>query len=115
MSSIDPDRPSFHATAAKLDADDHPEPFVFMTSAGHRCVFPDPFDMEWEAAEEFMQRIEGMSNSAQALQDWLSPEDYAALKDERLTLRQGMNLVAQIQRHYSSFLGNPGEGGASES
>jgi hypothetical protein len=107
------DRPTIHATTAKLDAQAKPEAFVYMTSANARVTFPDPFDMEWEEAEAFLEELEAIGNSAAALQKWLSEDDYAALKTERLTLRQGLNLVTMVQQHYAGVLGSQGEGKSS--
>lgn len=101
-------------TFASLDSIDKPTPFVYFTKSNKRVTFPDVFDMEFEAAEEFLFDMADKRNS-EVLRKWLSDKDYAAIKADRLTLRQLQTLIERVQAHYEGTLGSAGEGDASES
>lgn len=110
----DKDKPTVHSTTSSLDADAKVEPYVHATRGGKRITFPDPFEMEFEEAEEFMASLEGVKSS-EVLRRWLSDGEYDLLKDDHLTLRQMMVLTQKVQAHYEAWLGDQGNGGASAS
>jgi len=109
----DRDKPTIHASAAQLDkeigSENVPEPFVYRTKTGKRIPFPDPYGMEWEQAEEFIGKLDKFGNSKDALLEWVGTDGYEAIKADHLTLRQMLQLVTNVQQHYTAFMGSPGE------
>lgn len=108
------DKPTIHASTSKLDQQGLPEPFVFVTGSGHRITFPDPLDMDFEQAEEFLEDLNGKKNS-EILPKWIGADDYEALKAERLSLRKLRTLLDMVVVHYQGALGDAGEEPASDS
>lgn len=108
------DSPTVHASAAKLDQQGTPEAFVYMTKAGHRITWPDPLDMDFEDAEEFLDDLNGKRNS-EVLPKWIGDDDYAALKADHLSLKKLRALLDMVVSHYQGVLGDEGEGDASGS
>lgn len=108
----DRDHPKIHATLAGLDVDAKPEPFRFGLPGGKVITFPDPGEMEWTEAEDFMEQVQAGSNRAM-MQRWLSEDDYQKLLDARLTLRQMAALGKAVGKHYEDVFGGPGEDDAS--
>ena len=111
----DIDKPKIHATFAALDAIEKPEPYVYATKAGKRVTFPDIFDMEFEAAEEFLRDLASDQWNSSVLRKWLTDKDFAALKADKLSLRQMNALTEMVRAHYEGTLGDAGEGSASAS
>lgn len=97
-----------------LDNLEKPEPFVYTTKASKRVTFPDVFDMEAEEAENFLREMGTNPWNTEVLQKWLPAKDYAALKADRLTLRQLSVLFERVQAHYEGRLGDSGEGSDSD-
>lgn len=108
------DKPHVNLTYATLDAEESPEPFVYVTKANHRITFPDLFEMEAEEGEKFLADVETKRDN-EVLQKWLSEEDYEALRQDKLTLRSRMRLLEMVLNYYQSSLGTPGEDEASAS
>lgn len=106
------DKPTIHASLASLDVEAAPEPFRFGLSGGKTITFPDPGSFDWLEAEEFMQHVQNAPNS-EVLRRWLSEDDYAKLKAEKLTLRQINGITKAVGEHYRSIFGGPGEDTAS--
>lgn len=109
------DKPTTHFSFAELDKIDKPAPFTYTTKASKRVTFPDVWDMEFEAAEAFLDDLNANTNNSAVLKKWLSEEDYAKLRDDRLSLRAVGVLVERVQAHYAGALGSSGEGAASAS
>jgi len=113
QNSVDADKPRIHLSAKELDkeagAGHAPEPFGYTTRSGRRIVFPDPYEMEFEEAEEFLAKIETFGNSKDALTEWVGKEGFEEISKDRLTLRQMLLLVQRVQQHYVAFMGTPGE------
>lgn len=109
----DADKPKVHSTFSALDAIETPDPYVYVTKAGKRVTFPDLYDLEFEEAEAFLTDIASGQSNSEVLRKWLSEKDYAALKGDRLTLRQITTLTQMVQSHYEGTVGTVGEGTAS--
>lgn len=110
---VDKDKPIVNLTFSKLDKEEIPQPFVYVTKANHRVVFPDIFDMEADEGSQFLSEVERSSDDDAVLKKWLSDEDYKAYKADKLTLRQRMRLMETVMNFYQSSLGTPGEEKAS--
>jgi hypothetical protein len=109
------DRPSTpNLTFTALDAEEIPEPFVYVTKANHRVTFPDIFDMEAEEGQKFLLDVE-TKDDKEVLEKWLTKADLDALQKDKLTLRQRMRLMEAVMAYYQASLGTPGEGQASAS
>lgn len=104
--------PAPDLTFAALDREEKPKPFVYMSKANHRVVFPDIFDMEAGEGQAFLVDVETRPDN-EILEKWLTREDYSELKKDRLTLRQRMRLMETIMSYYQASLGGPGEEQAS--
>lgn len=111
---VDQDKPVIHSSIKSLDTGDKPVPYVYKTRENARVVFPDLLDLEWEEGEEFLAELENASNG-QVLRKWLSADDLAALKEEKLTVRQLDKLLDLVRDHYSATQGSSGEDSASRS
>ena len=59
-----------------------------------------------------MADLEGTTSIKATLNRWLSEED-AELVIKSLSVRKTRVLLAQVRKHYASFLGDEGEGSAS--
>lgn len=111
----DKDKPKVNLAYSTLDSEETPEPFVYMTKANHRVVFPDIFDMEAEEGEQFMLDAQNMGVDSKFLEKWLGEEDFKALQADKLTLRQRMRLGNTVMSYYEGSLGTLGEGDSSKS
>lgn len=101
----DKDTRKINVSLASLENETtYSEPFVVGISGGKTITFPAPDQMEWDEAERFMQSLEGQSPS-QILESWLSEEDFAAFKAEKISLRTLNALLEQVTIHYSDIFG----------
>lgn len=103
-----------HFSFSDLDNLEKPEPFVYTTKASKRVTFPDVFDMEAKAAEDFLREMSGSPWNTEVLERWLPEKDFKALMADRLTLRQLTTLFEHVQSHYEGQVGTPGEGNDSD-
>ncbi len=99
------------ASLERLDGAAEPEPFTFGIES-HLISFPDPLALSVEESEAFMADLEGTRSLSGTLRRWL-PEEDAELLIRRLSARQGAVLMRAVNRHYTAFLGDAGEGTAS--
>lgn len=116
MAQANRDKPHIDSSASLLDkqiGEAIPQPFVYITKANQRIVFPDPYEMGWEEAEEFLAKLEAFGNSRDALLEWVGQDGLDAIRGDKLTLRQMLTLVQNIQTHYTAALGSPGESNGS--
>lgn len=112
------DTPTITRTLASLEVEAAPEQYVWGTKAGKRVVFPDPGEMDAWEAEEFLKDLSGRgvsTSSREALTKWVGEAGVKALDAEKFTYRQFLALMNDVQNHYKSFFGDPGESPASES
>lgn len=110
---VDQDQPIVNLTFTTLDAEELPQPYVYMTKKNHRVTFPDIFNMEADEGSKFLREVETSTDDDAVLKKWLTREDYAAYKEDKLTLRQRMRLMEAVMAYYQNSLGTPGEGQAS--
>lgn len=103
-----------HGSIDALVSEHDPKPYVYTTKAGVDVTFPDPGELDWEEAEEWLEDMMRLKNS-EGLTKWLEEDEYEALRQEGLTLRQMVKLMAIVQRHYGDIFGDLGEGPASRS
>lgn len=105
----DLDKPSVHAVLKNLAIEGSPdEPFRVALSDGSRIEFPDPGEMGFEEAEEFLLDFRSARNS-HILRKWLGEEQYERLKADKPTLKQIKAMNTGVLAHYSYiFGGSPG-------
>lgn len=109
------DKPSNITTTLKslaAEAKD-PDPYSIALSDSKVITFPDPLALEGDEGEQFLSDFERMT-PGDALKKWLPEKDNAALREEKLTLRQRRHLVQSVLRYYQGGLGDAGEGPGSE-
>lgn len=104
------DAPKIHATLSDLDSAAKAGAFVQALNGGKRITFPDPGEMEWTAAEEFIQDIQGAASTKVMVEKWLSPADLKKLMEAKLNLYQMQELGRRIGNHYEALLGDQGNG-----
>ncbi|POH58922.1 hypothetical protein [Arthrobacter glacialis] len=110
------DKPNISLTLAALEAEvGKPEPFVLALRGGKRITFPDIFDLPVDEAETFIKDMESAGTDLNALERWLSADDFAKYKEAKLTLRTHSALIERVQNYYEQTVGKPGEGNASAS
>lgn len=98
------DAPKINATMADLDAAAHAGPFRQALTGGKRITFPDPGEMEWTKAEEFLNDLIAASTQ-EMVKKWLSEEDFKKLMDAKLNLYQINELGRRIMAHYEAIFG----------
>lgn len=109
-------KPSINVTLSSLAAEVvTPEPFVVALSGSKRITFPDLFNKPAEEAADFFRDLEELGqNEFGYLEKWLSPEDFATYKAEKVPLRVHAALMQKVVGYYESTMGTPGEGSASK-
>ena len=83
----------------KIDGAADPEPFTLGLKS-KIVTFPDPFALSIEESESLMADLEGTTSIKATL-------------NRSLSVRKTRVLLAQVRKHYASFLGDEGEGSAS--
>lgn len=110
------DRPTVHASLKALRAEiEKPEPYAIALSNSKTITFPDLNAMESEASDELLEKIESGRNNWEVLNEWLSPEDAKALKEEKLTRAELVHVMKVASKYYQNHYGTAGEGTASAS
>ena len=96
------------AALDKLDGAAAVEPFTF--GIRNKVVsFPDPFALDAEETEVFMEDIQKLTTPMTIFRRWLSEEDYQVIVDSHLTGRQAAVLLREANRHYEAILGGMGK------
>lgn len=107
------DKPHINLTFQQLANEGDPEPYVYVTKANHRVTFPDFMALDADEGAAFLRDIETSRDDDAVLKKWLSDEDYAALKDDKMTLRMRARLMGYALEYYQASIGTQGEGTAS--
>lgn len=110
------DKPTVHASLSALRKEiDAPEPYAIALSKSKIITFPDLNSMESEASDELLEKLESGRNNWSVLNEWLSPEDAKALKEEKLTRAELVHVMRAASKYYQDHYGTAGEGIASAS
>lgn len=102
------DTPEQNSTPASLSFDD-PGPYVHRLKNGGTITFPDPFDMDFDAASDFMDLLLNARTLRTTLRRWLTPKDYDKFIAEKYKLGEVVQLMALVNRHYNAIFGDLGE------
>jgi hypothetical protein len=111
------DKPTIHLTLANLRKEIViAEPLQMALSGSKIITFPDIYAMESEAAEGIFARINrGDATNWTVINKWLSKDDAAALKAEKLKLIELATVMRAAVKYYEDIYGAAGEGNASAS
>lgn len=92
-----------------LDIEATREPYRLGLPGNKVVTFPDPLDMGFVEAEEFVRALtSGEMTVAESFEKWLSKDDYKALVEANLTLRQVVALTEKVANYYKDVFGEPG-------
>jgi hypothetical protein len=111
------DKPTIHLTLANLRKEIvTAEPLQMALSGSKIITFPDIYAMESVEAEGIFARINrGDATNWTVINKWLSKDDAAALKAEKLKLIELATVMRAAVRYYEDIYGTAGEGNASAS
>lgn len=110
------DKPTVHASLSALRKEiTKPEPYSIALSNSKIITFPDLNAMESEASDELLEKVESGRNNWAVLNEWLSPADAKALKEEKLTRAELVHVMKVASKYYQDHYGPAGEGVASAS
>lgn len=88
-----------------LDSEASVGPYRFALSGNKIITFLSPEEMPWEEAEELMLMVSTAAPS-ELFQKWLSEDDHKKFKDEKLNLKQVIELSKKIANHFEAFFGD---------
>lgn len=104
------DKIKINDSLSSLEISASAEPYRFGLPGSKVITFPDPGEMPWDQAEEFLAGLSAPdAKISEIMEKWLSDEDYQTLKDAKLSLRQMIALAQKVTKHYEAVLGAPGE------
>lgn len=110
------DKPTVHLTLSALRKEvAKPDAFRVALSGSKTITFPDLFGVESVEAEEIFSALNHSSTNWGALEKWLTNADAAALKAEKLSIRELGAVVQAAIAYYEQTVGTAGNGTASAS
>lgn len=108
------DKPTIHLTLANLRKEIvTAEPLQMALSGSKIITFPDIYAMESVAAEDIFARINRDATNWTVIHMWLSKDDAATLKAEKLNLIELATVMRAAVKYYEDIYGSAGEGNAS--
>jgi hypothetical protein len=110
------DKPIVHLSLSTLRKEvAKPEAFRVAMSGSKTITFPDLFALESTEAEGVFADLGRNASNWDALDKWLSAADAAALKAEKLSVRELAAVVQAAMSYYEGTIGGPKKGSASAS
>lgn len=110
------DKPTIHLSLTSLRKEvAKPDPFRVALTGSKIITFPDLFALESTEAENVFGSLERNASNWDALDRWLSKEDAAALRAEKLSVRELAAVVQAAMNYYEQTVGSAGNGTASAS
>lgn len=110
------DKPTVHLSLSSLRKEvAKPDAFRVALSGSKTITFPDLFALESTEAEEVFGSLGRNATNWDALAKWLSEADCAALRAERLNVRELAAVVQAAIQYYENTVGGPEKGTASAS
>lgn len=82
--------------------------YIHALPGSKRITFPDPGEMHWIEAEEFIQDFESSRSNREAMEKWLSPEDFKKLAESKMNMYQLNQLSVLVLEHYKAVFGDEG-------
>lgn len=110
------DKPTVHLSLSSLRKEvAKPDAFRVALSGSKVITFPDLFALESTEAENVFGSLSRNASNWDALNKWLSADDAAALKAEKLSVRELAAVVQAAIQYYENTVGSAGNGTASAS
>lgn len=113
------DKPTVQFSLAQIRKDVKKVDVLKMSLSGSKIItFPDVNAMESEESEVLLTKIQGKVSSEMLwpiLDEWLSEKDAAALRTEKLTRAELMQVFEMAGGYYRDAYGTAGEDAASAS
>lgn len=110
------DKPVVQISLANLRKEIVTPEVLRMSLSGSKVItWPDLYATESVEAEEVFAGLNRSATNWAVLAKWLSEKDCAALKAEKLSLRELGTVVNSAVSYYEGTYGKPGEGNASAS
>ena len=110
------DKPTVHLSLSALRKEvAKPDPFRVALTGSKTITFPDVYGMESVEAEEIFGALNQSATNWGALDKWLTKADAAALKAEKLSVRELGAVVQAAIAYYEQTVGTAGNGTASAS
>ena len=108
------DKPNVQLSLAKLRKEvTTAEPLKLALSGSKVITFPDVYAMESVEAEEIFSKLSTNATNWSVIGTWLSEEDTAALKAEKLSIIELATVMRAATKYYEDIYGTAGEGNAS--
>jgi len=110
------DKPTVHLSLSSLRKEvAKPEAFRVALSGSKVITFPDLFALESTEAETVFGSLSRNASNWDALGKWLSEADCAALRAEKLSVRELAAVVQAAIQYYEGTVGSAEKGTASAS
>lgn len=111
------DKPVVQFTLASIRKDANKVDVLKVGISGSKIItFPDLMAMESVESEELLAKIDARgANTWKALEQWLSADDAAALRAEKLSRADLIRLLKNASKYYQDAYGDLGNDDASES
>lgn len=110
------DKPTVHLSLNSLRKEvAKPDPFRVALTGSKTITFPDLFALESTEAENVFGSLSQNAGNWEALDKWLSKPDAAALRAEKLSVRELAAVVQAAIQYYEQTVGTAGNGTASAS
>lgn len=110
------DKPNVQLSLAALKKEVAAPEVLRMALSGSKVItWPDLYGTESVEAESVFAGLNRSMTNWAVLETWLSKDDAAALKAEKLSLRQLAAVVQAAVQYYEGTYGTPGEATASAS
>lgn len=108
------DKPTVQLSLANLRKEvTKAEPLKMALSNSKVITFPDVYAMESVEAEEIFANLSRNATNWAVISLWLSEEDTAALKAEKLSIIELATVMNAATKYYEDIYGKAGEGNAS--
>lgn len=109
------DKPNVQLSLAALRKEVVKPEVLRMSLSGSKIItWPDLYAMESVEAEDVFFSLNRNATNWTALEKWLSKDDAAALKAEKLSVRELATVVQAATSYYENIYGDQGKDGASE-
>lgn len=103
------DKPAVNASLSSLEVEESRAPYRFALKGNKVISFPDPMEMDFLEAEALVHSLSNPETSlTEALERWLTEEDFTKLKDAGLNMRQIGALMQAVGDYYRDVFGDLG-------
>lgn len=97
------------STLSRLKKVETKGPYPYVCRNGKdKILFPDPAEMDWLEAEEFIRDFRTKDESVW-MKKWLSEEDFDLMLGEKLKGKELAAILMEMVEHYQGQMGDQGE------